>query len=144
MSTNGIEKRPLLVELPIRVKTYDIDFIGHVNNIVYIRWLEDLRLHFLDAHLPLEELRESGIVPVIVNTEIHYRQGIVLSDRMVRGRIWVRELGRAVFHLSAEFHVGDELRCSASQRGSFINAEKMRPARIPKDFHEKFRIENEA
>ena len=37
-----LDTRPLLVTLPIRVQTYDIDFASHVNNQVYIRWLEDL------------------------------------------------------------------------------------------------------
>jgi acyl-CoA thioesterase FadM len=41
--------RPLLVELPIVVKTYDIDFANIVHNRVYIRWLEDLRQQRLAA-----------------------------------------------------------------------------------------------
>jgi len=36
--------RPFLIEVPLPVRTYDIDFAGIVSNIVYIRWLEDLRL----------------------------------------------------------------------------------------------------
>lgn len=75
--------RPFLVELPIRIKTYDIDSAKHVNNIVYVRWLEDLRLHFLDTHLTLETLHEQGITPIIVETNIHYRQPIRLGDKMV-------------------------------------------------------------
>jgi acyl-CoA thioesterase FadM len=35
--------KPLSVELSLNVNTYDIDVAGHVNNIVYIRWLEDMR-----------------------------------------------------------------------------------------------------
>lgn len=30
-------------ESELEVKTYDIAAAGHVNNIVYARWLEDLR-----------------------------------------------------------------------------------------------------
>ena len=33
------QQRPLHVELPITVKTYDIDFLGIVSNIAYVRWL---------------------------------------------------------------------------------------------------------
>ena len=40
-------KRPLLVTLPHNVQTYDIDFANHVNNQVYVRWLEDLRMELL-------------------------------------------------------------------------------------------------
>ena len=31
-------------EQPLPIRTYDIDFAGIVSNIVFIRWLEDLRL----------------------------------------------------------------------------------------------------
>lgn len=124
----------MLVEVPIRVKTYDVDWVGHVNNIVYIRWLEDLRLELLDTYFPLEPLRQQGIAPIIVNTNIHYRRGIVLSEHEVMGRMWVSEIGRAAFHLAAEFIVDGEIRCTASQRGTFVNQAKMRPIRIPQGF----------
>ncbi len=123
--------KPLLVELRIRIKTYDVDWVGHVNNIVYVRWLEDLRLELLDTYLPLEPLREQGVAPIIVTTNIHYRKGIALSDHEVLARMWVSELGRATVHLAAEFLVGGELRCSAVQRGAFIDNAKMKAIRIP-------------
>ncbi len=132
---------PLLVELPIRVKTYDIDFVGHVNNIVYVRWLEDLRLHLLDTHLPLEGLRGEGVVPIIVNTEIHYRRPVLLSDEHVLGRMWIRDFGKAIFYLSAEFKVGDNARCTAQQRGTFVNAHTQRPVRVPVDLYLRFQQE---
>lgn len=123
--------KPLLVELRIRIKTYDVDWVGHVNNIVYVRWLEDLRLELLDTYLPLEPLREQGVAPIIVTTNIHYRKGIALSDHEVLARMWVSELGRATVYLEAEFLVGGELRCSAVQRGAFIDNAKMKAIRIP-------------
>lgn len=128
------DAKPMFVEVPIRVKTYDVDWIGHVNNIVYIRWLEDLRLELLDRYFPLEPLRQQGIVPIIVNSNIHYRRGIVLSEHEVIGRMWVSEIGRAAFYLAAEFSVDGDIRCTATQRGTFVTQEKMRPIRIPQGF----------
>ena len=40
-------------EQPLPIRTYDIDFAGIVSNIVFIRWLEDLRLALLDQTYPL-------------------------------------------------------------------------------------------
>ena len=60
-----IQKRTLNIDLPITVKTYDIDFMGIVSNISYIRWMEDLRLQFLDIHYPLQKLIAELIVPVL-------------------------------------------------------------------------------
>ena len=39
-------------EMPIRVDAADIDELGHVNNIVYLRWVQDVATaHWLDAAL---------------------------------------------------------------------------------------------
>lgn len=132
------ETRPFLTELPIRVKTYDIDFIGHVNNAVYVRWLEDLRLHLLDLYYPLEDMTAENISPIIINTDIHYKQGIFLSDKHVAGRMWMEKLDKAAFYLSAEFAVGDDVRCSATQRGAFVDTQKMRIIRIPARMADQF------
>lgn len=129
---------PLYVELPVRVKTYDIDFVGHVNNIVYIRWLEDLRLKLLDDYYPLERVTQEGMAPVIVKTSIHYRQAIVLDDRDVTARMWIDELASATFRLTAEFRVGEDVRCTAEQRGTFINTATLRPCRIPAGLREQY------
>ena len=125
------EPRHLLVELPIRVKTYDIDFVGHVNNIVYVRWLEDLRLQLLDTYFPLEPMRQHGVVPIIVNTHVDYQQGIVLADKDVLGRMWVKKFGKATFYLDVEFLVRGQVRCTAWQRGAFVDAKTLRPVRVP-------------
>jgi acyl-CoA thioester hydrolase len=125
------EPRHLLVELPIRVKTYDIDFVGHVNNIVYVRWLEDLRLQLLDTYFPLEGMRKDNTVPIIVNTHVDYHLGITLNDRDVLARMWVKKFGKATFYLDAEFTVKGAIRCTAWQRGAFVDARTLRPVRVP-------------
>ncbi|MFP6581517.1 MAG: thioesterase family protein, partial [Candidatus Hydrogenedentota bacterium] len=85
----------------------------------------------LDNHYPLEDMTAEGIVPIIVNTNIHYKQGIALDEKIVSARMWMNSLERATFHLEAEFLIGDDLRCSATQRGAFIDKQKMRIIRIP-------------
>lgn len=70
------DHRPLAVSLPFSVKTYDIDFAGHVSNIVYIRWLEDLRLHFLDVYSLLDQQMAESYVPILTRTEIDYKPAL--------------------------------------------------------------------
>ena len=130
--------KPFLTELTLRVKTYDIDFVGHVNNAVYVRWLEDLRLELLDIYYPLEEMTAESFVPIITNTSVHYKQGIVLDDKHVTARMWMASLERATFHLNAEFRVGDDIRCTATQRGAFVHNKTMKIIRIPERMASQF------
>jgi acyl-CoA thioester hydrolase len=130
MSMSESERRPLLVEIPFRVQTYDVDFAGVMSNIVYIRWLEDLRVKVLDRYLPLDTLLEQGISPILARTEINYRRSLRLDDRPV-GRMWVSKIGRASSVLAAEFVLDDVIVADALQIGTFIKLDTGRPIPLP-------------
>jgi acyl-CoA thioester hydrolase len=53
----------------LQVYPFQIDFMRHVSNIVYIQWMEVGRCLLLDAvGLPIAQTGESGFVPVLVET----------------------------------------------------------------------------
>lgn len=118
------------VKLPLLVQTYDIDFAGIVSNIVYIRWLEDLRLKILETYLPLNELLERGYCPIIASTQIKYRQALRLGDRPT-AKMWMSELGRIRCTLQAEIHLEQRLVATATQVGFFNDLNTMRPLAVP-------------
>jgi len=134
--------RPLLVTMPIRVQTYDIDFAGHVNNGVYVRWLEDLRTALLHVYYPLQKLTEDGLAPILVSTYIEYKRSIELHDAPV-GTMWCSQLGRATLTVHAEITVEDKQCAWATQRGILLNIGTTRPARIPEALKEQFEATNE-
>lgn len=130
MTTNIDQSRPMLVELPLQVKTYDIDFAGHVSNIVYIRWLEDLRLKLLEEYFPLEPQLEQGYGPILTRTEIEYRRPLKLGDKPV-GRMWMAQAGRARWIVQAEIAADGEVAALATQEGCFVNMHTGRPIPLP-------------
>lgn len=122
--------RPLLVELQFQVKTYDIDYAGIVNNAVYIRWLEDLRLEILSKHLPLEEMLAQNQSPILGKTEVTYVRPLRLFDKPV-GRMWASSFQRARWFIEAEFVLDDLQIATATQSGYFMDLERYKPIRIP-------------
>lgn len=129
--------KPFLTHLPCPIRTYDIDSARHVSNIVYIRWLEDLRLQMLNEYFSLRPLFDQGITPVITRTEIDYRKALVLFDEPV-GRMWMTDMGNIKFTLEAEIMLGEKVAASARQEGIFYNMNSHRPARIPEELNEKY------
>lgn len=125
--------RPLLVELPIVVKTYDIDFANIVHNRVYIRWLEDLRQQILTDYYPMEAMLADGVSPILTRTEIDYRWPVRFGDAVI-GRMWISDLGRARWTVEAELYAGERLASTARQGGYFASLETLRPVRIPQPF----------
>lgn len=127
---------PLFVEKDFEVKTYDIDFAGHVSNIVYIRWLEDLRFLLLREHLPLKPQMEAGYAPILVRTNIQYKRAIRLFEPVV-GRMWIRSVGAARIMIAAQILVNEELCADVAQEGVFAELESGRPLRVPADLRKK-------
>jgi len=130
-------KMPLYVELSFQPKTYDIDFAGHVSNIVYIRWLEDLRLALLDTYLPLATLMEKGIAPVVMRTTIDYKKPVKLFEKPI-GKMWAGDIGNVKGILLAEFSVNGVVVASAEQIGIFVRLESGRPVASPDELRRHF------
>ena len=129
--------RPFETTKVIKVATYDIDYANHVSNIVYFRWLEDLRLQLLEENFPLDELMAAGFMPILASSSIEYKRAIKLFDKPV-GHMWIEKLGAASMQFMGEFRVGGELMTKASHVGLFIDPVTQKPVRLPKDIVSKF------
>ena len=125
-----IQKRTLNIDLPITVKTYDIDFMGIVSNISYIRWMEDLRLQFLEVHYPLQKLVSEFIVPILSHTHLDYKRPIRMHDQVI-GSIWMEKFDSSGWIANMEFTVNGKLTATGAQGGVFINIGTMKPANPP-------------
>lgn len=129
-----MNQKLLEVTLEFPVKTYDIDFAGIVSNIVYLRWLEDLRLEMLEAYLPLEQLMARGYCPIITSTQIEYKKALKMCDRPV-GKMWLAKLSKLRCTLQAEIHLNNRIVTTATQVGFFIDLGIMRPMPIPEELN---------
>jgi acyl-CoA thioester hydrolase len=103
------------IRLAFPVRTYDIDFAGIVSNIVYVRWLEDLRLELLARAYPLARLVADGLGPVLLETHLLYRDALTVHDRP-EGRMWAEAMGRVRWTVAAEFVTPDTGRVHATAR----------------------------
>ena len=80
--------------LPITVSPADIDGLGHVNNVVYLRWMQEAATaHWESAASP--ELR-AAVSWVVSRHEIDYKAPAFLGDRLV-ARTWVGEVRGATW-----------------------------------------------
>lgn len=118
--------------MPIAVASYDIDYGGVVSNIVYVRWLEDMRHALVERVFPFERQLRERVAPAIVETQIKYLHPVRLLDHPI-GRMTVVSVGPVRWTLEAEIHVDAKLVTSATQTSVFINLDTGRPSRVPKE-----------
>lgn len=85
--------------LELKVRDYEVDYEGIVNNANYLHYLEHTRHEFCDkAGLSFEAMQQEGIVPVLNRVEIDYKDPLRSGDVM-ESKLWVEMKGvRFVFH----------------------------------------------
>ena len=66
----------LIVSLEIPVAWGEQDLFGHVNNIVYFRYFESVRMHFLDRIGVLNSYKELGIGVILASTTCNFEKPV--------------------------------------------------------------------
>lgn len=120
----------MYVEMPIKVKSYDTDFMQIVNNTVYVKWFEDLRRTILDEYFPLEEMLKEKNTPILSETYVKYLRPITLMNKPV-GKAWLEELKNSKWVARFEIEEEGVLFCEGKQTGYYYNMDLKRPVRFP-------------
>lgn len=90
---------PERFELNIPVFPEDIDGQGHVNNVVYLRWVQDAAVAHWSARTSDAERR--GVAWVVVRHEIDYRLAAMPGDT-IRATTWVGPASRNSYERNTE------------------------------------------
>jgi len=98
----------------VEARSYELDPYGHLNNAVYVSWLEHGRLCYLrDRGETYTSLPTSfGVHVVVVHQELSYRAQVRLGDRL-RVESDVSRLGRSSFVFEQSITFADDGRVAA-------------------------------
>lgn len=94
--TEKTTSTPTIVE--VEARSYELDPYGHLNNAVFVSWLEHGRLCYLRdrGHTYASIPEEHGVQVVVARVDLSYRRQVRLGDRLrVASRI--RRFGRTSF-----------------------------------------------
>jgi len=86
-------------EMAVAVEPGDIDVLGHVNNVTYLRWVQDVAVAHWMAFAPAAE--QAKQVWVVVRHEIDYKLPGRPGDQIV-ARTWVGHATRLRFERHTE------------------------------------------
>ena len=85
----------------------DMDSLGHVNNVVYVDYLQEARVDMLRVHAPVKGGEELAEGVVVVRHEVEFVSPLVFRPEPVRVESWVTQIRAATFTLAYE--ILDEL-----------------------------------
>ena len=113
-----------------RVRFRDLDSLGHVNNAVYLTYLEQGRVAFLEAR---------GATPdcvIVGRVEIDFRSPLALGEEVAIG-VRLGRLGTKSFDLEYELRAGGRLVAEARDVNVVYDYERREPAAIPDEWKER-------
>lgn len=67
-------------KIPIQVRYIDIDMQQHVNNAVYLSYIEQGRVEYMNKLFPENDFQKNGLI--IARTEIDYYEPIFLNEEI--------------------------------------------------------------
>ena len=114
-------------ETKYTVKPAHIDELHHVNNVVYLQWIQDIaNLHWTELK---KNVDTSAYVWVVIRHEIDYVGQALLGDT-ITSKTWVGKTGgiRSIRHV--EFYKNNKPIVKAQTTFCLVNAKTFKPSRI--------------
>lgn len=132
--------KPKVFERPFRVAAKDIDGLGHVNNVVYLRYAQDAAVAHWFAAAPPD--RADSIVWVVRRHEIDYLRPAFQDDELL-ARTWVGKATAATSERIVEIWRPKDNQLLARIRSVWVplDAETHRPQRVDESLRTYFEDE---
>lgn len=126
-------------ELTMTVTPEDIDMLDHVNNIVYLRWVQDAAVAHWTAAATDEE--KSAVYWVVVRHEIDYLRSARQGDTII-ARTWVGGTVKHYFERHTEILRTSDASVLARAKTLWcpIDQKSGRPTRVTENIHKRFSV----
>ena len=90
---NLVEGYPVVIEIP--VQWGEMDAFQHVNNIVYFRYFENVRIAYFEKIDVIKFMTRTGIGPILAATSCRFRTPLTYPDNvLVAGKVTAIEEDR--------------------------------------------------
>jgi len=128
-------RRKLVHVERIPIRWGDMDAMGHVNNTVYFRYMEQARIGWFDALVPQEEAWKSTAI-VIANASCNFKRAINYPG-MVEVQVYAGAPGGSSVPTYYELKIGGELYADGAATVVFIDMARQKSVRIPQTIRER-------
>jgi acyl-CoA thioester hydrolase len=119
----------------IHIEPADIDFMGHVNNAVYLRWVQDAVIAYWQQIAPTEAVAKH--LWVALKHEITYRAPAFLDDQILAEVLATGVQGSRAFFTTL-IQRGDTILAEVKSSWCCIDTDTRRPARIARELAARF------
>lgn len=127
-----------MFEMKLRVGPADIDELGHLNNVRYVQWVQDVAVaHSSSLGLDWAAYEAMGGMFVLRRHEVDYLRSVAEGTELT-ARTWLSNRRTVQVERHIEFLEAGQVVFRSLTRWVFIDRNAMRPARIPAPVVEAF------
>jgi acyl-CoA thioester hydrolase len=121
----------MITECTLRVRTYECDSYGHVNNANYLNYLEYARYEYLKTvNFDYPAAIEAGYGVYVARIEIDYKRSAKADEELVI-QSWPVKKGAVSGVIAQKILRGEEEIASAMVTWAFVDSNKGQPTKIP-------------
>ena len=119
----------------IAIDAADIDFMGHVNNASYLKWVQDAVVSHWQRFAPAQALATHAWVAL--KHEITYRKPTFLDDEVIATVLLEKVQGARAFYETI-IKRGEDVLAEVKSSWCCLDATTLRPARLARDVIDRF------
>ena len=124
---------------PVGIRPDDIDHMGHVNNSVYLKWVQEAVVRYWESLAPPEAVARH--LWVALSHEIQYRRPTFLDDIVVADVIADKVDGaKALF--TTVIKRGETVLAEVKSSWCCLDSVTKRPARLARDIAARFLVQD--
>lgn len=124
-------------EMRIEVQDSDIDELGHVNNVVYVRWVQDAAVAHWRSAAPAKD--QEILRWVVMRHEIDYKRPAFVEDEIIAAT-WVGKASKLAFERHTELLRAADRKLLAKARTLWcpIDVKSGKPTQVSAEVRKRF------
>lgn len=129
-----LTKYPVIYEQ--KVAWGDMDAFGHVNNVIFYRYIESARLAYLD----ILNILEAPLLTVVLSSQCQYLKPVVYPDHL-KVSVRIVELRNSAFRMQYEIW-SEAQKCTVAHAEAVlvcVNKDNMQKTKIPEHIVQKIK-----
>lgn len=123
----------MIYETRLTVRGYEMDSYGHVNNAVYLNYVEQCRWEILQQLQIIDQLKKRGLLLVVTESKLRYAQEAKVFDKLlVKTRMFLE--GPYIVFKHRIINEETQAKLVTAEVKTLVINESRVPCSVPKEF----------
>ncbi|SFU53662.1 acyl-CoA thioester hydrolase [Pustulibacterium marinum] len=122
-------------ESTLTVTKEHLDALNHVNNVVYVQWIQDIATKHWNAVAPKDFAEQ--YIWVVAAHHIYYKGESVLGDKLLL-KTYIEDNHGVISNRKVEIYKNEKLILTANTEWCLLTIATKRPTRIPQEIKDLF------